>query len=256
MPKSKLRKAEEALFRGVIWGLVGGIYALLFVGFFESFRFLGLSNFALVLAGGLAGAVGAAFYGAMQIAILGTLAGVVATFFFLVLFAELALPQYVFMVAGAAGTVLGTVFGAMHVFLTKGALSKMISGLLGGGAAAAIVWLAFWKLSGEVNTGIIVGVLVPITGYAYVAVAERLERACGGRIPDPLVGALVAGSLAGVVGVSVWAVGGSATDSIDPIFKATIDQGLSQIPAAVTGGILGGILAGSFLGLLGIEPGR
>ncbi len=254
MSKSILRRTEEALLRGVIWGLVGGIYALLFVGFLESFRYLGFPELGLVFAGSLAGAVGAAFYGAMQIAILGTLAGVVATFFYLVLFASQVQPHYVLLVAGAAGMVLGVVFGAMHVFLTHGALSKMISGLIGGAAAAAIVWLAFRLIAGQVNIGIIVGMLVPITGYVYVAVAGRLERVCGGRVPDPLVGALVAGSLASVVGASVWAVGGTATESIDPSFKLAIDQGLSLVPSALAGGVIGGILSGSLLGLMGLTP--
>lgn len=254
MLKSNLRRAEEGVFRGVIWGLVGGIYALLFVGFLESFRYLGFAELALVFAGSLAGAVGAAFYGAMQIAILGTLAGVIATFFYLVLFANKVQPEFVLLVAGAAGMVLGVVFGAMHMFLTKGALSKMAAGLVGGAGAAAIVWLAFSMLAGPVNVGIIVGMLVPITGYVYVAVAERLERFCAGRVPDPVVGALVAGSLASVVGASVWAVGGTAVGSIDPNFKDAIDQGLTQIPAAVIGGVVGGILSGSLLGLMGLTP--
>jgi hypothetical protein len=109
-------------------------------------------------------------------------------------------------------------------------------------------------VSGEVNIGIIVGTLVPITGYVYVAVSGRLERVCGGRVPDPMVGALVAGSLASVVGLSVWAVGGTAAGSLDPNFKLAIDQALSQVPAAIAGGVIGGILSGSLLGFMGLTP--
>ena len=254
MQKSRRRRFEDALLRGVIWGLVGGIYAALFVGFLESFQFSGFSGWSLVLAGSLAGAVGAAFYGAMQIAILGTLAGVIATFAYLVMNAGSAHPLGVMVVASVAGTTLGIAFGAMHVFLLRGALSKLLSGLIGGSCAGLVLWTVTLMLPQPLPLGVLVGLLVPITGYVYVAVSDRLESLCAGRIPEPIVGGLVAGSLAAVVGTSVWAVGGSATGSVDPAFKPVIDQALSQVPVAILGGAIGGILAGSLLGLLGMQP--
>jgi len=254
MQQSRLRRFEETLLRGVIWGFVGGIYGTLFVGFLESFRFSGFSIWSLVLAGSLAGAVGAAFYGAMQIAILGTLAGVIATFAYLVTHAGGVHPLGVLIVASVAGLSLGTAFGAMHVFLIRGALSKMLSGLIGGGCAGLVLWAVTLVMPLPLPLGVLVGVLVPITGYVYVAVSDRLEILCSGRIPDPIVGGLVAGSLAGVVGTSVWAVGGSAAGAVDAVFQAAIDDALSQVPVAIFGGAVGGILAGSLLGMLGMQP--
>ena len=254
MQKSRLRRFEEALLRGVIWGLIGGIFAALFVGFLESFRFAGFSAWSLVLAGSLAGAVGAAFYGAMQIAILGTLAGVIASFAYLVIYSGAVHPLGVLIVASVAGMSLGIAFGAMHVFLIRGALSKMASGLIGGSGAGLALWAVTLALPQPLPLGVLVGILVPVTGYIYVAVSERLESLCGGRIPDPIVGGLVAGSLAGVVGTSVWAVGGSATGSLAPQFAQLIDQTLSQVPVAILGGAIGGVLAGSLLGVLGMQP--
>ena len=254
MQKSRLRKFEDALLRGVIWGLIGGIYAALFVGFLESFQFLGFSAWSLVLAGSLAGAVGAAFYGAMQIAILGTLAGVIASFAYLVIYSGGVHPLGVLVLASVAGMTLGIAFGAMHVFLLRGALSKLVSGLIGGSCAGLALWAVTLALPQPLPLGILVGILVPITGYVYVAVSERLETLCAGRLPDPIVGGLVAGSLAGVVGTSVWAVGGSATGSVGPVYQEVIEQALSQVPVAILGGAIGGILAGSLLGWLGMLP--
>jgi hypothetical protein len=254
MQKSRLRKFEESLLRGVIWGFVGGIYASLFIGFLELFQFSGFSFWSLVLAGSLAGAVGAAFYGAMQIAIMGTLAGVIATFGYLVTYSANVQPLAVWIVASVAGLSLGAVFGAMHVFLVKGALSKMLSGLVGGSFAGLVLWGVTLLLPEPLPVGVLVGLLVPITGYVYVAVSDRVESLCSGRIPDPIVGGLVAGSLAGVVGTSVWAVGGSATGSVDPAFRTAIDHALSQVPVAILGGAVGGIVAGSLLEVLGMQP--
>lgn len=254
MQKSRLRRFEDALLRGVIWGLIGGIYAALFVGFLEAFKFSGFSAWSVVLAGSLAGAVGAAFYGAMQIAILGTLAGVIVTFAYLVIYSGAVHPLGVLILAGVAGMSLGIAFGVMHVFLLRGSLSKMVSGLIGGSCAGLALWAVSLVLPQPLPLGILVGVLVPITGYVYVAVSDRLESLCAGRIPDPIVGGLVAGSLGAVVGTSVWAVGGSATGSLEPLFQEVVDQALSQVPVAILGGAIGGILAGSLLGLLGMQP--
>lgn len=254
MQKSRLRRFEDALLRGVIWGLIGGIYAALFVGFLESFQFSGFSGWSLVLAGSLAGGVGAAFYGAMQIAILGTLAGVIATFAYLVINSGGVHPFGVLVVASVAGMTLGVTFGSMHVFLLRGALSKLLSGLIGGSSAGLALWAVTLVLPEPLPLGVLVGILVPITGYVYVAVSDRLQSLCAGRIPDPIVGGVVAGSLAAVVGTSVWAVGGSATGNVDPAFKEVIDQAMSQVPVAILGGAIGGILAGFLLGVLGMQP--
>ncbi len=248
-------QASEIMMFGVIWGMVGAIYSALFLIFLEILIFIGYQNIAMPLAGLLAGGLGAAFYGAMQVAFMGTIAGVLATFGYLVAIAESNVhPLEVFIVAGVAGTVLGAGFGALDRFLIRGSLAKALSGMLGGLIAASLTWPFTLWLHWPVPIWLTAGILVAVTGYIYVASVERMERIVGGHIPYPVRGAILGGSLAGVIGVTVWAVGGTVTGTVDPTVMQAIETAGTLIPHGVAGGTLGGILAGSLIAYLGLTP--
>ena len=65
-PSVRSSRAHLVAVRGLVWGLVGLIYAPLFLGLLTIFRELGLGHAAFIPAAVLASAVGAAFYGARQ----------------------------------------------------------------------------------------------------------------------------------------------------------------------------------------------
>lgn len=239
----------------VIWGLVGAIYAGLFVIFQESLIAAGYADYAPLIAAPLAGAIGAAFYGAMQVAILGTLAGILATFGYVVSMAEESAFLGVLAAAGLAGMVIGSGFGNLQLFLVRGALCKAMAGMIGGLAASAAVWGLVLGLGPRLPLWLETGLLVPITGSVYVALVTHIEPRLVGKVPVPIMGGLVAGSLASVIGTTFWAVGGAATGSVDPVVIQAMETALTRLPQAILGGALGGILAGAVLAGLGRMPG-
>ena len=68
-------RSLDIFMRGLIWGFVGLIYAPLFTGIYVICWDLGLEHWSFVPAAALAGGVGAPFYGARQVALVGTLVG-------------------------------------------------------------------------------------------------------------------------------------------------------------------------------------
>lgn len=245
---------SEVIMFAVMWGIIGAIYSGLFVIFLEILGFSGHLGLATVLAGALAGGIGAAFYGAMQVAMMGTMAGVIATFGYLVVVSQRVHPAEVLMVAGVVGALVGAGFGALDRFLIRGSLAKALAGTLGGLVAASLtlpfsVWTQW-----PVPMWLMTGILVPVTGYIYVVSVAPMERMVGGHIPYPVRGAVLGGGLAAVMGVTVWAVGGTVTGTVDPTVADAIERAGKLIPLAVAGGAVGGIFGGSLIVYLGLTP--
>jgi len=254
MSTSKKHSSAEIGLYGVAWGLVGAIFSGLFIVFLEIFRHLNFELFAEPVAGALAGAVGAAFYGAMQIAMIGALAGVISTVAYVISSGgDNVHPVEILAAAGVAGVVLGAGFGAGDRFLIRGSLAKAVSGMVGGFVAGATAWpFAFFDIA--VPIWAITGALVPITGYIYVALVGPMEHRVGGRIPYPVRGGILGGSLAAVIGVTVWAVGGTVTATVGPEVIETIESAGQLLPRGLIGGAVGGIIAGSLIAMLKLTP--
>lgn len=245
---------SEIVMFGVMWGIIGALYSGSFVIFLEILGFLGHRGIATAVAGALAGGIGAAFYGAMQVAMMGTMAGVVATFGYLVVVSQRVHPGEVLVVAGVAGALAGAGFGALDRFLIRGSLAKALAGTLGGLVAASLTLpLSLWT-QWTVPIWLMTAILVPVTGYVYLVSVRHMERIFGGRIPYPVRGAVLGGSLAAVIGVTVWAVGGTVTGTVDPAVADAIERAGALIPLAVAGGATGGIVSGSLIVALGLTP--
>jgi fructose-specific phosphotransferase system IIC component len=59
--------------------------------------------------------------------------------------------------------------------------------------------------------------------------------------------------IAGVVGASIWIMGGTTAGSLDSETQAAIDRVLSNVPAGFMGGLLGGAVTGMVLEVLGFR---
>ena len=91
--------------RGLVWAIIGLIYAPLFTALFVLFQAMGLGHWAFAPAAAIAGAVGAAFYSAREVALIGAVIGV----------------ERVFNYSGLGSTMLGAV-GAHDVPVLQGAV--------------------------------------------------------------------------------------------------------------------------------------
>jgi hypothetical protein len=234
--------------RALIWGLIGLIYAPLFVALRGGFQSLGLDHGAFIPAAALAGAVGAAFYGARQVALAGAVVGlVVASLLFLVLPPPIPLWQVVL-----AAAVVGAVLGALVRFpdrCSHNLPGKALAGLVTGAACGGLLGLSQALHPASFNIAGAVAFLVAVNGVLYVASVRwwiGLTRPRQGQACN-VIEALVISVLAAAAAGSLWVVSGPLIGIVDAPFVDGIEALLQQIPAALLGGVIGGALAGALL---------
>jgi hypothetical protein len=241
-------RTRSIFLRGLIWSLIGLIYAPLFTGLRVLFQQVGLQHWSFAPAAALAGAVGAVFYGARQVALAGTALGLMAGTAALV-----ALPgPVVLWKLLLAGAVVGAVVGWMVRFPDSCSYhvpGKTLAGFVTGAAAGTL--LSFVEPLHPADFGIVAAVafLVSVNGVLYVACVRwfigvaTLDRGQPCHLIQAFAVALLAGTAAG----SLWVVGAPLLEATDARYAAAIDAILRQIPLAVLGGMLGGAVAGATL---------
>jgi hypothetical protein len=238
--------------RGLIWSLIGLIYAPLFSGLHVAFHAVGFGHAALIPAAALSGAVGAAFYGARQVAIAGTAIGVVVAS--VVLLARPGIiPLWQVMVSAAA---VGAVLGAIVRFPDRCSLKvpgKTLAGLVTGGACGLLLALAEPLHPEEFHITGTLAFLVAVNGVLYVATVRwwtglaEINRGRACNLIESLVVAVLAATAAG----AVWAVGGPLIGAVDFGSRGVLDVIHQQVPLAILGGLLGGGVAGALLEAFG-----
>jgi len=234
--------------RALIWGMIGLIYAPLFLALQTGFQGLGLGQGASIPAAALAGAIGAAFYGARQVALAGAVVGLlVASGLFFALPPPIPLWQ---VVLGAA--VVGAALGGVVRFpdrCSHNLPGKALAGLVTGAGCGGLLSLAQGLYPAGFNVAGALAFLVAVNGVLYVAsvrwwvglVGLRRGQACN------LVEALVISVLAAAAAGSLWVVSGPLIGIVAEPFLDAIEVLLRQIPVALLGGVIGGALAGALL---------
>lgn len=245
-------RTGKIILQGIAWGLVGLVYAPLFVALLEVFSQMGLGGWAYVPAAAFAGAAGAALYGAMPIAIIGTVTGIVSSTTYMIWVGG----QIGLLRAAGVGALFGTLVGILVRFpaqFSQGVPAKSIVGLLTGLAAGLLVAVGFALFGDAMGLRLAVAILVAVNGMLYVAAVRPLVRAIRRGLPPIAVDAVVSGVLAGTAGVAIWLVGGPVLRVVNPAYYEVIEHILEQIPFAAVGGIIGGAIAGAALEALGIK---
>ncbi len=242
-----------ALVRGVLWGMVGAVYAALFVALWQVFSFHGLGTYAFFLAATLAGAAGAAVYGSMQAAIIGTVTGIVASTAYMVTASKQVALWEVVLVAAAAGALLGGVF-RLPAHFTRGAPAKALAGLGAGAFAGLVVALFKWGLPALSDIRIIAGLLVVATGIVYVSSVNWWVNSIEPRIPRFFLNALVSAVVSAIVGGSVWILGGPVVGVVGLAHDELLQMVRALSPSAMVGGAIAGAASGALLELFGFEP--
>lgn len=238
---------QRALVRALTWALIGAIYAPLFAMLREVVApSLGLG--ALVVAAATAGAVGAAFYGARQVALAAALVGVAASWLVLLLAGDAAAYWMAALLASVAAFAIG--YGVdFPSRCTLRVPAKVVTGALTGAGCGALL-VGVTGLSGlTLSAPVIVAFLVSVNGVLYVALLPRLIDAYGaprGRWCD-LTESLVIALVALVVAASVWGFAGLLADQpTDPLAR-TLLAVMWDLPGVVLAGIAAGAITGALL---------
>jgi len=250
-----LRRLQAIALSALIWALAGGVFGAVFAGLDTSFGELGLgAQRGAALAAALSGALTASFFGAMPVAVLGTLIGVLAGIGYLILAADASTPLPLLAGASVAGAAAGLALPGATVLRSR-PLGQAVSGLLAGAAASPLVVLA--RSTTELAGRPIVSAAIAVVGVGlvYVAISRFIVRRCSNRLSQRLGGPLVTALVAAAVGLALWLVGGTAGMVSEAATRGDIQDLLGQIPHGLIGGALGGAIGGIALEMLGIQLG-
>lgn len=241
-------RRRNIFLRGLIWSLIGLIYAPLFTGLRVLFQGLGWEHAAFAPAAALAGAAGAAFYGARQVALAGTALGlVVASVLFFVVPGTVGLWPVVLSAA-----LVGALLGAIARFPDRCSFSvpgKTLAGLVTGAACGGFMALVEPMHPQHFHIIGAVAFLVSVNGVLYVATVPWWVRRTGlnrGQACN-LIEALVISGLAALAAGSLWVVSGPLIGVVEEPYLDLIATMHRDIPLAVVGGMLGGAVAGALL---------
>ncbi len=247
-------RARSTLLRASIWAIIGLIYTPFYLGLEAIFTALGSAALAPIPAAAVAGGVGAAFYGARQMALVATLVGVASAAFLSETFGVQASLWHLMVFAVAAGLLVGFVVGPSMD--ADGRCStrlwgKTLTGVVTGACCAGAL-VAVEPLHGRAFSSLgQVAFLVSVNGVLYVytvrALAARLgtARPMGCRLRRGLAIALIAVPVALGFWVSEAAVSGRPGDLV----TGAILSIAGQVPTALLVGLSAGAVTGALLEL-------
>lgn len=249
MSLALLPVTRQLLMRGVLWALIGAIYAPLFI-ILEGLLEPVLGYFALAAAAAGAGIIGAAYYGARQAALVASLVGVIATLSVLIVFYDHATFVHAALLCGVLGMLTGLTFKFPRR-CTENVVGKSLvgglSGLVSGGLLSAGM-LADIDLSPLV----VVAFLVSVNGVIYVASVRHVVNQTGilPRRWCPVAEGVVIAAVAIFFGGCIWAFAStlSGYDRQD-LFLRVIEHTAAMMPLVVAAGVASGIVTGVLLEL-------
>jgi hypothetical protein len=236
-----------------VWGLAGALFGGLFAGLHEVLVVMGLSGWQPLVIGAAAAAMTtSAFYSAMPVALVGAMAGVLASLAYLIVTGH---QVRLLMIAGAAA-LAGLIAGGFYSWMARGGgrpLAETLTGLLSGVAAGGLLWGGLVIYGKDVGMLALAAGVVALVGSLFKLSERYIVSIVSGRCPRTFSAPIVAGLIASVVGASVWIMGGMTSAALDPTTKVAIDQVLHQVPAGFLGGMLGGAVTGVVLELFGMH---
>ena len=242
------------LVRGLVWALIGLIYAPLFLGLLAIFRDLGLGHAAFVPAAALASAAGATLYGARQVALAGTAIGLTVASLVL-----LTSPQTLGL-WGAVGlaVLVGAALGWWVDFPERCSLqvpAKAVAGLTAGALCGGVLALAESLHPFEFRSASTLAFLVSVTGVVYVAtVTWWVHHAmAGGNRHCDLIEVGVVAVLAGLAAGGLWLGAGPLMGLGESGLSAAMANLEAELPLATVGAVLGGAVAGVLLEAFGFR---
>jgi hypothetical protein len=236
-----------------IWGLAGALFGALFAGLYQVLGVLGLSGWQpLVIAAAAAAMTTSAFYSAMPVALVGAMAGILASIGYLIVTGH---NVKLILIAGTAGAG-GVLAGFFYAWMVTGGgrpLAETLTGLISGLVAGGLLAVLLGVMDAQLSTFVLSAGVVALVGTSF-QMSERWLVARSARwFPGALSAPIVAGLIAAVVGASVWIIGSTTLTTLGSQASDAADQVLSAVPAGFLGGMLGGAVTGVLLQLLGFR---
>lgn len=257
-PRSIPRESRRRLvfLRAIVWGLIGLIYAPLFVGLLSLFERLGVGPWGYVPAAAVAGGAGAVLYGARETGLAGTGIGLVVGAVLLVGAAD-QVPVVLAVLAAAA---IAAAIGLSPFFpacCARHVPGKALAGVLAGALGGAVLAIAEPLHPRPFPVFAVLAFLVSVNGVLYVASVRRVvdltRRLRLEARPCNLIEGLVVSILSGLAAGSVWVMAGPFFGDPGSLVRVVGESVYVHLPIAVLGGVFGGAVAGSLLQTFGFS---
>jgi hypothetical protein len=237
-----------------VWGFAGALFGSLFAALYGVLQAMGLSGWEPLVIGAAAAAMTtSAFYSAMPVALVGAMAGVLASIGYLMVSGHR--PELLGITATAAAA--GVVAGGFYSWMGKGgrrSLAETLTGLLSGLTAGVLVSVGVALYGGEVDLMVMAAGVVAVVGSLFKISERWIVTRLSGRLPRGLSAPVVAGLIGAVVGSGVWIIGGAAVVSLELAAQGPAAGGiLNQVPEGFLGGMMGGAVTGVVLELMGMH---
>lgn len=231
------RQIEETAFRGLVWALVGVIFALVFVVASEALRVTLAPPYYLLVAAIGAAALTALFYGSMRLTVM------TANFTFIAMLVYtwasqglLALEPLVF-VGAFVGVSVGTLYGwhdkKSRIFCAEAKIvAGIVSGLLAGLLAVALTYVL-----PTLGYPWLTMIVAPVGTLIYVTVAHWFVKRCHHWLPAVANGAIVGLGVGAVTGLFFMVMAGA----LDPKLLASqeLQEFVGRVEAQWLGAVFG-----------------
>jgi hypothetical protein len=236
MPATEsIQHVGDTAFRGLVWALVGVIFATVFVVVAEALRAVVAPPLHVLLAATGAAAVTALFYGSMRLTVM------TANFTFIAMLVYtwasdglLSLEPLVF-VGAFVGIVVGTFYGwhdkQSRVFCAE---AKVVAGVVSGLLAGSIAVILIYAMPGLSIPWLTI-VVAPTGTLIYVTMAHWFVRRCHHWLPAVANGAIVGFGVGAVTGLIFMVMAGSldpdmlASEGLRAFVGRVEDQWLSAV---------------------------
>ncbi|WP_091332390.1 hypothetical protein [Allochromatium warmingii] len=247
------RRLSLVFVRGIIWSLIGMIYAPLFIGLLSLARGAELGSVSYVLAAALAGGAGAILYGARELALISTGVGAVSGLGLLILAPAQASLTNTVVIAALLAAVVGVTLSFPRR-CTRHVPGKLVAGVVTGAFVGAVLAIAEPWHAHAFSTFAALAFLTSANGILYAGSVRgwiQLSRRIGMEShPCELIEGVTMAILGAIAAGSVWMVVspllGLEAAGFWQLASLTMHD---EIPSAFLGGLLGGGLAGMLLEL-------
>lgn len=244
-------KPVEVIFTGLIWAYMGIIFGTVFVGLVRFFEQLSWPVLAEIPAAALAGAIGAVFYGSMQLTVFAAMAGTLASFGFLALAPGPVHPLHMLGASALGGFLVGAAYGqGFKNSRVYRADAKIVAGLCAGIISSALL-SALFIVAGRLPLWATTMFLCGATGFTYSLIVPGLIKRLHDLLPPAGDGAVVGAGVAGFVGLMIWVMVAELDSQYTGPYTVLAHNFLERLPEAAGGAALGGAVAGIVVAITG-----
>jgi hypothetical protein len=244
------QRLREALVRGAIWAFIGLLYAMLFVFFVALAEHWQPPINPIFLAGILAATFSSLIYSSMRLAVLMTvIISPISLFYFILAPWPVNLPYLLLIV-----TLIGAITGALYGIFSTGsriyrADAKTLAGFCAGWLAA-LAYLAFSWLIKDMQLGLIVALMCPLSGILYVWMVPTFIKHYDNLLPAVGDGLMAGIGVSAFVALTFFVLISSIDSSVAGSLLPALERVRENLPQSLLGGIIGGSLAGTVSGLI------